>query len=48
MLNSSPLTCPGEPLLEDALDSLPGFFLAKSISSLTEVKLVFGETASSM
>jgi len=27
-LNSSPLTWPGEPLLEDALDSLPGFLFA--------------------
>jgi hypothetical protein len=27
-LNSSPLTCPGEPLLEDALESFPGFFFA--------------------
>jgi hypothetical protein len=27
-LNSSPLTWPGEPLLDEALESLPGFFLA--------------------
>src|SRR5689334_5434900 len=27
-LNNSPPTCPGEPLLDDALVSLPGFFLA--------------------
>jgi len=47
-LKSSPLTCPGEPLLDEALESLPGFFLAKSISSFTEWNGVLGETASSM
>ena len=47
-LNSSPLTWPGEPLLDDALKSLPGFFFANSINSLTEWKSVLGETASSM
>ena len=46
-LNSSPPTWPGEPLADDALVSLPGFFLPSSIRSLTDLKSDVGATASS-
>ena len=46
-LKSSPPTCPGEPLLEDAFISLPGFFFAYSTSSCTEFTGSEGDTASS-
>jgi hypothetical protein len=46
-LNSSPPTCPGEPLLDEALNSLPGFFLAYSTISGTDLNGTTGETASS-
>ena len=45
-LNNSPPTWPGEPLLDEALVSLPGLALAFSISSFTEWMSVFGDTAS--
>src|SRR4029077_19798309 len=45
-LNNSPPTWPGEPLLDEAFVSLPGSFLAYSISSFTELIGNFGDTAS--
>ena len=45
-LKSSPPTCPGEPLLDDALRSLPGFCFAYAISSCTEPTGSDGDTAS--
>ena len=37
---------PGDPLLDEALVSLPGFFFARSISAGIESTASFGETAS--
>ena len=45
-LNNSPPTWPGEPLLDDALVSLPGLALALSINSFTDLMSDFGDTAS--
>ena len=45
-LNNSPPTWPGEPLLDDALVSLPGLALAFSINSFTDLMSDFGDTAS--
>lgn len=45
-LNNSPPTWPGDPLLEEAFNSFPGFRFASATSSGTELMDSVGETAS--